>query len=94
MTWKVQLDRQGVGAILRSPELSTAVTGLARTVASNVMARLPSDRYDADVVVEPYTTDRGAAAVVVRHPQARALEAKFGILSNAAAAAGLSVRRR
>ncbi len=50
MTWKVQLDRQGVGAILRSPELSTAVTGLARTVASNVMARLPSDRYDADVV--------------------------------------------
>ncbi|GAA4680494.1 hypothetical protein [Nocardioides nanhaiensis] len=91
--WKVQLDRAGVGAILRTGEVPAAVNATAETIASGVRSRLPSDGL-GDVVVERYTTDRGAAAVVVRHPRAVGLQAKYGILTSAASAAGLTVRGR
>ena len=86
--WKVTLDRTGVGKILREGDVPKAVNALAEQVAANV--NLPDN--DGDVVVEPYTTDRGAAAVIVRHPRAVGLQAKYGLLTSAASQAGLSVR--
>lgn len=90
MGYKVVLDRAAVGRILTTGALPNAVTALANTIASNV--RLPAG--DGEVVVEPYTTDRGAAAVVVKHKNAVGLQAKHGILTTAAAAAGVQVKAR
>ena len=89
--WKVTLDRAGVGNILRRGELPALVNATAGRIADNARARLPNDGL-GEVVVEPYTTDRGAAAVVVKHPQAMGLQAKYGILTAAAGSVGLSVR--
>lgn len=87
--WKVRLDRAGVGGVLRSPAAHKLTGEAARRVAAGVTRVDPTL-----VVVEPYTTDRGAAAVVVRDPQAVGLQAKYGILTAAARAAGLKVRAR
>lgn len=92
MTWKVTLDRAGIGNVLRTGELPNLVNRTAGQIAAAVS--LPRDGKDADVTVESYTTDRGAASVVVRHPNAVGLQAKHGILTAAAASVGLTIRRR
>lgn len=48
----------------------------------------------ADVVVDTYTTDRSAASVTIRDVRGLTWEVRDGVLSRAAAAAGLEVRRR
>lgn len=91
--WKVTLDRAGIGAILKVGEVPAMVNRAAESIASGVRARMPNDG-EGEVVVERYTTDRGAAAVVVKHPRAVGLQAKYGILTNAASAIGATVRGR
>jgi hypothetical protein len=54
----------------------------------NALARQVADRAGDEAVVEEYTTDRAAATVSVPAAQ----QAKDGVLSRAAAAAGLEVR--
>ena len=88
--WQVVLNRPGVGAILKQGEVPAAINALAQSVASRIS--LPAG--EGDVVVESYTTDRGAAAVVVRHPRAVGLQAKYGLITRAAAGAGLTVKTR
>lgn len=83
--WTVELDRAGIGAILRGPEARAMVNSAAARVASNIT--LPD--VQGMVEVRPYTTDRGAAAVNVLHPRAVGLQAKHGFITAAAAAAGL-----
>jgi hypothetical protein len=82
-------DRQGTGLILRET-YRAAVTDAAQRIATNVRTQRP----DADVVVNTYTTDRSAATVTIREPEARLLQVRDGILTRAAAAAGLEVRAR
>lgn len=91
--WKVELNRSGVGNILRKGAVPAMVNEAAERIASGARRRLPNDGL-GDVVVERYTTDRGAAAVVVRHPQAVGLQAKYGILTASASGAGITVRSR
>ena len=88
--WKVTLDRAGVGAFLKSGEVSDMVNSAAGRIADGVRSRLPDD--EGEVVVESYTTDRGAAAVIVRHPRAVGLQAKYGIITAAASAIGVDVK--
>lgn len=90
---KVDLDRRGVGRILRTGKLPALVNRTAERIAEGVRSRLPNDGR-GEVVVERYTTDRGAAAVVVKHPQARGLQAKYGIITAATSAVGLRVRAK
>lgn len=91
--WRVKLDRKGIGALLKTGGIPNTINRTARGIAASIT--LPSDSPDdAEVVVEPYVTDRGAAAVVVKHPKALGLEAKYGLLSRAAASAGFTVRRK
>ena len=80
---KIRLDRAGVGAILKSPEIAAMCTA----EAEHVQALL-----DPDIVsyVNPYTTDRKAASVAV---EAEA-QARDGALTRAAAAVGLEVFTR
>lgn len=81
-----KLDTAGVGEVLKSGEMAAVITGLAQSVAANV-AR-------GDVVVDSYVTDRAAASVTIREPQAMLWQARDGILTKAASAAGLEVTER
>lgn len=89
--WKVELDRAGVGAILKSAEAHEMVNDVAGSVASNAAANVPSKYDDATVRVDEYTTDRGAAAVVLEHQKGAGIESKYGPLSKGAASAGVKV---
>lgn len=79
----------GAAAILNSPEVAAMVRSKAEEVAGQVITAQP-----ADVVVDSYTTDRAAASVTIRHKDAKAWQARDGILTRAAAAVGLEVRER
>ena len=78
------LDRAGVREILNSGPVRTTVIAKADQVASG--ARSASGMR---VFVDPGTTDRAVATVVVADKKASAVQAKTGFLSKAATAAGL-----
>lgn len=90
-------DRNGVQALLNSPEMAELVTSAAENIAGNVRAQKP----DADVVVDKYKavakgrfTEREAASVTVRDVRARIWQARDGLLTRAATAEGLEVTER
>ncbi|MFF4779412.1 hypothetical protein ACFY05_42015 [Microtetraspora fusca] len=88
---KIKLDHSGIRALLTSPEMHTVIEGLAEQIAGTVRASVPAG---TEVVVESYVTDRGAAAVVVKDREAMGWQARDGVLTRAAGAAGLEVRAR
>lgn len=85
--WKVTLDRAGVGRILKGPATRRMVNAAGQRAAAAARSALPAE-YAGDIRLDEYTTDRGAAAVVLAHPAARGIEAKYGPLGRAAGAAG------
>lgn len=89
-----KLDRAGVGEILRSAEMAAVVDDLAEQLAAQVRAGISDPDVAAAVDVDSYVTDRAAAAVTIVHPAGMALQARNGVLTRAAAAAGLDVRSR
>lgn len=99
MASPVRLNRAGIGRVLKSRNMSDLVQGVAEKVADNVdgqelTAQSPGQDTGTAITadVETYTTDRAAAAVVIRHPAAAAMQAKHGVLTRAAAEAGLEIR--
>ncbi|MFV8127541.1 hypothetical protein [Streptomyces syringium] len=84
-----RLDTAGVREILRGPEVRTLVDTVAAEVAASARAVVPDG---VPVLVRAYTTDRGAASVVIAHPRGMALQAKHGVLTRAAGAARLEVK--
>jgi hypothetical protein len=84
-----RLDAAGVREILRGEEVRDLIDGKAQEVADNVKALVDSG---TPIEVRKYTTDRGAASVVVADVRAMAWQARDGILTRAAAFAGLEVR--
>lgn len=76
---RVRLNRRAVGNLLKSD----AFAQLANDAANRVAALAGENAQ-----VERYTTDRGAAAVVVPAED----QARDGVLTRAAAAAGLEVK--
>lgn len=86
MAMKVKLDYGGVGDMLNSPQVAAAVRALAEDVARNARAAGV-----LSVDVHSYTTDRAAASVTVSQRNGVALQARDGVLTRAAAAAGLEV---
>jgi hypothetical protein len=91
----IRLDHAGIGAILKGEEVRKAIDELAAEVAVKAIGSPSLDsRPGVEVKVEHYTTDRAAAAVVVKHPAGLGLEAKHGVLSRAARAAGLPFRSK
>lgn len=87
--FRVVLDRAGIREILHSREVRAMVDDAAELIAAGARARGARD-----VVVEAYSTDRAAAAVVVRDPTAVGQEAKRGILSGPARSIGADYRGR
>lgn len=89
MLEKFELDAAGVREILRGDEVRQLIDGKAKEVADNVKAILPAG---VPVEVRKYTTDRGAATVVVADVRGMAWQARDGILTRAAGFAGLEVK--
>jgi hypothetical protein len=86
---RFELDTAGVREILRGSEVRDLIDGIADEVADNVRVLVPAG---TTVEVRGYTTDRGAATVVVADVQAMAWQARDGILTRAAGFAGLEVK--
>ncbi len=84
-----RLDTAGVREVLRGPDVRELIDGKAREVADNVKVLVPAG---TPIEVRRYTTDRGAATVVVADVQAMAWQARDGILTRAAGFAGLEDR--
>ncbi|MFC5144292.1 hypothetical protein [Streptomyces aureoversilis] len=84
-----RLDTAGVREVLRGPEVRALVDQVAAEVAAHARAQVPAG---IPVEVRPYTTDRGAASVVIAHPRGMALQATHGVLTRAAGAARLEVK--
>ena len=84
-----QLDHAGVREILKGPDIRQTIDGLASEIAANVRALGPSG---TPIEVRGYTTDRGAATVVVADARAMSWQARDGILTRAAGFAGLEVK--
>ncbi|WP_411102444.1 hypothetical protein [Streptomyces sp. cmx-4-9] len=89
MLKKFELDSAGVRELLKGQEIRDLIDGYAQQVADNVKALV---RSGVPVEVRKYTTDRGAATVVVADVRAMAWQARDGILTRAAAHAGLEVK--
>lgn len=89
MLEKFELDRAGVREVLRGQEVRDLIDGYATEVADNVKALVPSG---TAIEVRKYTTDRGAATVVVADVRGMAWQARDGILTRAAGFAGLEVK--
>lgn len=99
MSRRVKLDSAGVAEVLRRSEVAAAAGALAEQVADGARGAATVDRNGAEVVVDEYEASGGrmrsarpAFAVTVKHPGALGMEAKYGVLSGAAAAMGLTVR--
>lgn len=85
-------DHREIARYLQTdPELRQVIHDAAVEVARNI------DRTDlepGEVVVDDYATDRVASSVTVRHPGAQFWQARDGLLTKAAARAGLEVKAR
>lgn len=90
MAQQVRLDREGVQKVLKSAGVRRAVRRLAVEIADDVSGNHP----DADVVVDDYTTDRAASSVTIRDVRGRIWQARDGVLTRAAASAGLQVTEK
>lgn len=89
---KFVIDRVGISDLLKSDDFQQAVHDKAETIAAAAREAMPDAH--RGVVVDDYTTDRAASSVTIRDPLALDLEAREGVLTRAAAAAGLEVTER
>lgn len=84
-----RLDRAGIREILKSGPVREAIDAKAGEIAAVVRTQIPGD---VEVRVGSYTTDRAAASVTIADVRGMGWQARDGILTRAAGAAGLEVR--
>jgi hypothetical protein len=85
------IDHAGVREILQSAEVRAAVDQLAVEISSHVTGTVPTG---TDIGVDSYTTDRAAASVTIRDAMGKLWQARDGVLTRAAAAAGIEVKAK
>lgn len=90
MAGTFRLDRSGVSEVLKRGETAAAINGLAEQIAASVADEIGAASIDVDV--EPYSTDRAAAAVTIADPRGLWLQATQGTLTRAAARLGLDIQ--
>lgn len=81
----VKIDYDGMGEILRSGDMANALYDIAQDVGGRI------DQSKYRVTTHRYITDRAAASVTLAQSNAMFIEARDGVLRQAAAAAGLQV---
>jgi hypothetical protein len=93
MATKLKLDSKGIGDLLKSREVASAVMGAAKAVSSGI-DEVAHDGKAVPVELRAYTSNRAVVAVTLLHAAGLGLEAKRGTLTRAASAAGLEVTGR
>lgn len=87
---RVEIDYAGIGEIAKGDEVRAMVDAAAERIADHVKAEAGG----VPVVVDHYTTDREAAAVVIADNSGMGLQAKHGVLTRAASSVGAEVVTR
>jgi len=90
----VRLNKLGMRQMLTSGEVAQTISEIAEAVGNAARSNPGVAKHEAEIKVETYTTDRAAAAVLIKHPIGMGIQAKYGALTQAAAARGLQVRSR
>jgi len=85
----IHLDYAAIGKILRE-DMRKPIDDLAAKIASKVDV----GDVDAPVTVKSFETDRAIAVIAIAHPAGRAIQAKHGALTRAAAECGYEVKQK
>jgi hypothetical protein len=96
----IHFDTSAIGDVLKSPAVRSALKKKADEIAGHVgeqgirVGAFSGGHgpIDLPVRVTTDTTDRAVAFVTLAHPAGVAAQAKYGALTRAASAAGVSVR--
>lgn len=98
---ELHLSYEGLGEILKGPQMAAVVHAAAERVAAGIDAQgvvAHSGAEDSGAQlrgeVEDVITDRARSNVIVKHPAALVEQAKSGLLTKAASSAGLEVHER
>jgi hypothetical protein len=96
MAARVRLDHKGLAEVLRSAEVRREIAELTEQVADNARAQghTVSSGEPLPVEASVVTTDRAHGSVTIAHPAGVGMQAKYGVLTKAAAAAGLEVTEK
>lgn len=87
----ISLDYSGIGDVLKK-QMAEPVRKVANQIADNADAA--AAEYGGVIDVKSFTTDRAHSTVMFAHPAAEAIEAKHGLLTKAANAAGYEVKAK
>lgn len=82
-------DERGIRETLKT-QFKDDTHALAERIAASVRAQ----HTDLDVVVDDYVTDRAASSVTIRDVRGMIYQVRDGLLTRAAASAGLEVTER
>lgn len=85
----LQLDSAGIRQLLRGDDVRLLIDAAAEDILARVKDALPPG---TPVVLNRYQTDRGAAAITIADLRGMAWQARDGVLTRAAAQAGLEVK--
>lgn len=86
---QIRLDHAGIRDILNSPEARRAVHETAQQIRDHL--EVPDD---TDVAIDDYTTDRAATSITIRDVRAQTWQARDGVFTRAAAAAGFEIQSK
>lgn len=92
----VRLDHKGLREVLRSAAMLHEIADVTEAVAENARAQGHSVTFGEALPVEASVilTDRAHGQVTITHPAGIGMQAKYGVLTKAAAAAGLDVTEK
>ncbi|TDC33457.1 hypothetical protein [Micromonospora sp. KC213] len=88
---RIRLDHKGIAEILKSAGFAAAMAEKAEEVAAHVHAHHSIRRHGMPVETGPFETDRATQSVTIAHPGGLGVQGKYGVLTQAATAAGLEV---
>ncbi|MEU8655254.1 hypothetical protein [Actinoplanes philippinensis] len=91
MPARIRLDHRGMGEMLRSGEVAATIALRAAEVEQAVSEHQSIVRHEMPVERHAYTSDRAGEDVTIEHAGGLAVEAKYGVLADAARAVALQV---
>lgn len=92
----VRLDRKGIVEVLKSAGMVREIRDVTEQVADNARRQGHAVHSGEPLPVEASVviTDRAHGSVTIAHPAGIGMQAKYGVLTKAAAEAGLEVTER
>lgn len=93
---RLRLDHKGMKEMLKSDPVTRVIYAATQEVVANAESNMSSAVPDLDFEVNAlnFITDRTSYVIQVKHPRAIHFEGKYGILTRAAASAGLEVKEK